>query len=251
MTRNQIDYARLQEEKRANRARETETHRANTAQEFLTSRRDVVSLGIQRDTLSETKRKNLVSESQQARSLDLTELAQLETKRSNLAREEETKRSNIARETETTRHNVQSEAAERVKASAAMSQASAAHRQAAAHERDVASQEAYRTQSLSLGYAQLGESKRHSQAVELETQRSNLAKEGLTASQQTIDTMNATTRRMEAQTQMKRADIEQDKAEEQRRHNKVTETQKYMDIGVAVGKEAANIVGKSIALGLY
>lgn len=73
MTKNQIDFARLQEDKRANRAKElqneaslTETARSNLAKE------------------SETHRSNLVSE--------------FETNRSNKAREAESHRSNVANE---------------------------------------------------------------------------------------------------------------------------------------------------------
>lgn len=73
MTKNQIDFARLQEDKRANRVKEEqgasslyETARSNQARE------------------AETHRSNLVNES--------------ETQRSNLAREGETRRSNLANE---------------------------------------------------------------------------------------------------------------------------------------------------------
>lgn len=83
-TVNAINYLRFKEDQRSNLAKEAETNRANLANE---------SLG--RDTLTETKRSNLVKE--------------FETNRSNLAKEGETHRANIAKETETNRHNTATE----------------------------------------------------------------------------------------------------------------------------------------------
>lgn len=98
MTRNQIEYANLLETRRDNERRRDiesrtleEQKRANAAREF------------------ETHRSNVVGEQHAARSLDETSRANLakegETARSNLAREGETARSNLAREEETRRAN--------------------------------------------------------------------------------------------------------------------------------------------------
>lgn len=127
MTKNQIEYNKM-----------LETRRANKAQEQLTSLRDTraYELGVQNlgelsrhnrateaqasQVLGETSRHNLATEQAQVLQLQETQRANMareeisrgnlaETVRSNVAREEETKRSNIARETETQRHNVESE----------------------------------------------------------------------------------------------------------------------------------------------
>lgn len=95
MTRNQIEYARLLETKRSN----------------------LVNEGLQKASISETSRHNIVTENETSRAnmaretetkrYNIQSLA--ETRRSNLARESETMRSNIARETENYRHNTVTE----------------------------------------------------------------------------------------------------------------------------------------------
>lgn len=98
MTKNQIEYQKLLELKRSNRAGEEETHRSNVAQEELTRSRDTISLDLRGRELGETQRANLAREA--------------ENYRSNVAREAENTRSNLAREAETQRHNYASEKAD-------------------------------------------------------------------------------------------------------------------------------------------
>lgn len=109
MTKNQIEYAKL-----------LETTRANKANESLTKQRDTRAYEINLGQLGETKRHNVATEAQARASLDETirsnqareahEVNVLaETKRSNQAREAETQRSNLAREAETHRSNVAQE----------------------------------------------------------------------------------------------------------------------------------------------
>lgn len=123
MTRNQIEFLKHLETKRANQATETEAKRANLERERQgvisldeTSRHNLATEQHNANVLLENTRHNQVTEAEFARHNQATELltsAQLsETKRANLAREEltfqantETKRANRARERETERAN--------------------------------------------------------------------------------------------------------------------------------------------------
>lgn len=96
MTNNQIQYQRMLEERRSNRAQEIETKRSNLARE------------------GETIRSNLVREAETHRANRANETIGLlglnETIRSNVAKETETNRANVAKETETNRSNLAKEA---------------------------------------------------------------------------------------------------------------------------------------------
>lgn len=137
MTRNQIEYQRL-----------LETKRANLAQEALTSARDAVNAEVSRGTLAESKRHNVAYEAEVSRHNIATES---ETVRHNVAvenqaREElgikqatldETKRHNVAGEgltaaqlEESKRHNIAQESIGRTQAAASMMQAQASMHQA-------------------------------------------------------------------------------------------------------------------------
>lgn len=123
MTRNQIEYAKLREQVRANQA-----------QEALTSLRDQRTYDVSTRSLDESSRHNRALEmlefgrmsevgrhnraTEQAQSVQLQETARhnretetlgsaqlVEQQRSNVARELETSRSNLAREAETARSN--------------------------------------------------------------------------------------------------------------------------------------------------
>jgi hypothetical protein len=87
MTQNQINYWKLQEEKRANLAKEGLTHQQNAE----TQRHNVATEGISKDTLSETYRHNYMQEV-------IGNVQALETQRHNQAVEGETVRSNRANE---------------------------------------------------------------------------------------------------------------------------------------------------------
>lgn len=102
MTHNQIAYWQLQEDRRANLAREGEAYRANRANE-----REVHRANVARE--EETQRHNTATEQFNISSLQ-------ETSRHNLAQEQETNRHNVAQEkvsfgtlNETVRHNIKSE----------------------------------------------------------------------------------------------------------------------------------------------
>lgn len=105
MTRNQIDYAKLLESKRAAQAQET-----------LTRRRDEAAMRLGIDQLAETSRHNLAGERISKGTLDETSRSNMakerETYRANVAKETETNRSNLARESETGRHNIATELTE-------------------------------------------------------------------------------------------------------------------------------------------
>lgn len=116
MTKNQIEYGKLLESRRAAMASEALTRARDTE----TARHNVASERVSLDTLAEQRRSHLAQEALSAQQLaELTthnratesiSLGQLgETKRTNLAKEGETKRSNLAKEGEARRHNIAAE----------------------------------------------------------------------------------------------------------------------------------------------
>lgn len=157
MTKNQLDYMRLQEEKRHNQIVEQETGRANRAQESLTSYRDTSNvrlkeseLGIERDKLGETTRHNIMSERIDLGYKDATA--------------SENRRHNVAVENETARHNIMTELVGQTSANAALTSAGAAalSSQAAMFNANTRAQELgalidYRGDLLALNYDQLSE----------------------------------------------------------------------------------------------
>jgi len=102
MTRNQIEYAKLVETRRANRASE-ENERYRTSSNYQAAMSQVL----------ENRRHNVIGESQNAQTLEETRRSNVareqESLRSSLAKEAETMRSNMAKELEANRHNVQTE----------------------------------------------------------------------------------------------------------------------------------------------
>lgn len=149
MTRNQIEYQKVVESKRAaqaqeeltrqrdaetaraNLANETERHRSATAQEQLTMLRDSETQRSNMAREFENNRANLAKEQENARVTNETIRSNLarefennrhnkatesisrievsETQRSNLAKELETNRANLAKEAETNRANLEQE----------------------------------------------------------------------------------------------------------------------------------------------
>lgn len=91
MTGNQINYARLKEEQRSNKAKESENQRHNLVTESLQNQ------------------SNWILGEHYSKSDAINAIAQQETERSNRAREAETERSNRAKEAENRRHNITSE----------------------------------------------------------------------------------------------------------------------------------------------
>nr|AVX53660.1 putative ORF1 [Marmot picobirnavirus] len=101
MTKNQIEYAKLLELKRSNKAQEGIT----SARDAESARHNVAAETISLDQLSEVRRSNQSKERETARSNLARER---ETARANIAQETELKRSNLARETENKRSNIAS-----------------------------------------------------------------------------------------------------------------------------------------------
>lgn len=120
MTKNQIEYANLLEQRRANLSNEDLTRRRDTAAREAKivelgeqSRHNLAQEAYQSGSLDEASRHNLALEGLQGREISLRGQTLQETQRSNRAREKleaqrnvETTRSNLAREAETMRSNV-------------------------------------------------------------------------------------------------------------------------------------------------
>lgn len=205
MTKNQIEFAKLQEQQRANRAQEALTGRRDTltAQLGLNTLEETKRANRERErqntvVLGETQRHNLRLESLQAIGLDETsrhnkaqEQVSLqvanETARSNRARERETSRANKAQELEANRSNRVREA-ETARANRARE---AEDVRAHNLNYDIGRQnvalgygnlwESQRRTDLQIeqNYAELAERQRHQRAVEQETKRSNRQNEAL------------------------------------------------------------------------
>lgn len=141
MTKNQIEYAKL-----------LETRRANARQEELTDARDRAAREARVVELGETARHNVATERHNEAVLG-------ETRRSNVAREA----IETAKNEESKRHNLE---AERINLYSAQ--------ESARHNRQTESTE---SRKVDLGYAQLSEQARHNVAQESETQRSNISRE--------------------------------------------------------------------------
>lgn len=243
MTKNQIEYNKLREQRRA-----------NLQQEELTRIRDTASIELGRSQLGEQTRHNLAGEQLQTASLD-------ETRRSNLAKEGETIRSNLAREEENRRHNVASEELTSTQLA-----------EVARHNR---ASEGLQSRTISLGYAQLGETTRHNQQLEAltasqqtEIQRHNVAQEALQRTQigetrrhqiaQDILSAlrTASENRYRSQSiglESRKVGIqEQDAAtrsqtlEETKRHNKQTESQGWLRTGAEAFKDVQVGIGKAV-----
>lgn len=157
MTKNQIEYNKLLETGRANRAQEALTHARDEAARQAkvielgeTSRHNQALEGIQLQTLGETRRHNQAQES-----IGFGQLS--ETRRHNTAQERESQRHNLQTEsatiidlTEKSRHNLATEQAELTKQQ---------------------------------------ETARHNKAVEGETMRHNIVGEGVDAGRLALDTV--------------------------------------------------------------
>lgn len=163
MTKNQIEYAKLLEQRRSNRSNEVLIDRRDRNAMTIamgtlaeTQRHNQMSERISLDINSETARHNQAQESMQAQSI-------AETRRSNLAREAETSRANLAKEQETRRANLAREA-EQERADIA---------------REVETRRS-NTVSQQISLRGLEEQRRTNQAREHETSRHNLAQESET-----------------------------------------------------------------------
>lgn len=185
MTKNQIEYAKLLETERANRATEnltqwrdqqTVAHNARVLQE--TGRHNLATEALGSSQLEEAKRSNLERERQNLMLLSEQQrhnvAVELETNRANVAREtedvryhtlslDETHRSNVAREQETHRTNVANEGIKRDTLSE--------------QQRANLASEDIRRVSNAISAAQVNELGRANRAREIETNRTNVAHE--------------------------------------------------------------------------
>lgn len=174
MTKNQIEYQKLQESKRANRAQEAETKRANLMNEELIRSRDTATLDLRGRELQETQRSNQAREA--------------ESFRSNLARESENYRHNVAQERETSKHNRAQEELGYANISLGYSNLVETRRSNQANER-IRESELLERQRSNLANEAIGrrglinefirnkETERSNRAREKENNRSNLARE--------------------------------------------------------------------------
>lgn len=102
MTANQINYWKLQEDRRSNLAKETEANRHNIVTEGETSRHNVATEQVSLGNLQETSRHNTATEQETVRHNTATEA---ESQRHNVASE----RFNISQLEENKRHNLSQE----------------------------------------------------------------------------------------------------------------------------------------------
>lgn len=124
MTQNQINYWKLQEERRSNLAQEGETKRSNLAKEYETNRSNLAketethrsnmaSEGVAFGNLSEAQRSHQAQEALAQQSLAEqvrhSQAVEAEENRSNLAREAENFRHNTSVESETRRSDIANE----------------------------------------------------------------------------------------------------------------------------------------------
>lgn len=173
-----LSVLQLEEQARANRAREDETHRSNQAKEKETTRANVAreALGIQ--TLIEQQRHNMVGESHDQVRLGIQRDELSERQRSNLA-------------SEAIRRNELSEAIRSHKATEGLRS-----RELGIRANELSSLNQYRGKQLLLDSARLDEQIRSNVASEDERLRSNLAQEAL-AMQKLDDYYELETRKQE------------------------------------------------------
>lgn len=204
MTKNQIEYQKL-----------LETQRANRAQESITQQRDARTLDLRTSELGETRRHNVAGE--QAKFVELGE-----THRTNVAKETETERANRTRETETHRTNLAQEA-ERERSARAHEQETMRHNVETERQGAI---------GLNLRSGELQESIRSHKATEglrgaelTESTRSHMATEAIRTSE--LSEQERTNRAREAETQ---------------RHNVVGESQESSRINLAGQQTEADLI---------
>lgn len=220
MTRNQIDYLKLQEEKQHNRNVEKETQRTNLANEELIRKRDLGTLGLRQAELTETQRHNMYGE------------------KISLALGDETKRSNQAKEAENYRHNYANEqiSASQVgaayqNAQAALNSASAAQSNAAIRAAELNALMDYRNDQIQLGYDQLHVQDAYNQG------RLN------------IDQQNADSNKINAFAASDRVKLGWEQLNETTRHNQNTErTEAVGTASKVIGSIGRGIVGAAVRI---
>lgn len=207
MTKNQIEYLKLQELQRSNRANEA-----------LTEKRDTTTRELGFANLGETSRHNLATERHNTLVLG-------ETQRHNYAQEAH----NSAVLDETSRHNLAMEAHN--------------ERIASEQERSNRANESVKIGGLSLEASKLFEQQRHSRVTELEQERSNRARELETSRSNRI--REAETRRSNLQNEMenKRRNIASERQRQQEldyNYASLAELAKYHSMNVGLGYSQLN-----------
>lgn len=209
MTRNQIDYNKLLEERRSNRK-----------QEALTEMRDQRSHQVALLEYGEKQRHNYATEQQarddlaeRMRNLDVTSaisrFSAEESARHNKALEElqgrsvaETERANRAKESETHRSNLASEAIRRTQNAIDSRRVDLGYSQLDETIRSNQARELLTSQELAeIARANLAreiETNRHNTSTEIELNRHNIASEDIGERANVIDTRNAATKEYEA-----------------------------------------------------
>lgn len=174
MTANQINYWKLQEDKRHN----VETERLSDIQRQEEIRHNLAGEGLNKLSLEESVRHNTVTEGEAFRSNVAREQ---ENVRSNMAYEIELNRSNVARESENVRHNKASEALGLTQVQEAYAELGESRRHNQISEGlSVVNTEISRTKEdryASVQSYRAREEQRHNTEVEKEQKRSNMAKE--------------------------------------------------------------------------
>lgn len=177
MTKNQIEYTKV-----------LETRRANTAQEELTRRRDEAAIAARQVELSEASRHNKATEALSATQLAIQQGSLDETARHNRVYEEESKRHNIRSEAigsaqlqESVRHNKAGEQLQRISLNETARHNLASEVEVNRH--NVATEEAT--------IIDLQERQRHNAVTEAEARRHNIATEVTNAGRLTLDTVTS------------------------------------------------------------
>lgn len=174
MTKNQIEYAKLQEQRRS-----------NLRQEELTSSRDTTTRELGFANLAEATRHNYATEAHNVQVLGETRRHNLAQETYNLSYLEETSRHNLATEAhnadvllETSRHNREQEYVSRLDSDTRRLQLTELQRHNVATEAETArSNQARERETERSNVARESEAHRANVARELETNRSNLALE--------------------------------------------------------------------------
>lgn len=184
MTRNQIEYWRLKETNRSNRATEKETNRSNLARETETNRNNNLLFGAKMAELAETTRSNVARETntaiantEQARHNLATELAQNQLNRANLMNAQtnrfnalENQRSHLANEMNQSLQGVNS-------AMRNVMDYEISNRQLGESNRHNLASESILNYQNELRLKELNETSLHNRATEIEQSRHNVAQE--------------------------------------------------------------------------
>nr|DAG68973.1 MAG TPA: hypothetical protein [Picobirnaviridae sp.] len=245
MTRNQIEYNRLLETQRANRAseeltrtRDERSYALGQAQLAEAGRHNLQDEAIRRSSLDESVRSNRAREDETARS---NRARELEMSRSNRAAEAEAYRSNVARETELNRANLASESQRRAELAL---DTEIRRGQLAESQRHNRASENISWSNVSLGYSQLAEQSRANRQREYQTQQS-------ISEQHRINTLTSNQRARELAIRAQQQQTQAFDAETRRQAQKLAEqrstAQNFRDYASGTGS-VVNAFGQLVPL---